>query len=245
MTERAPVAWPIAAGLILSGVLLLIVAGLFLTRRDAGEPVQVAVPTAAAARPTAAAAVQVAAPTADVARPTALTPVHVAEAGPVVAPTAVPTPAGVSAQPQGESVAVAWWEAERPAEATLSEQVLQAYNQFWQIRSQALLELDPSQLVHVTAGPVLDGERRAIETLRAQNRAQQVEVEHNARILFASADEAAVEDHYVSHTVLVDAASKAPIEPPPSTSWRLAYRLQKIDGVWKVVESVRVRYAQP
>jgi hypothetical protein len=154
-------------------------------------------------------------------------------------------PAGVSGGPQREPYEVAWWEAERPVDEAASEQVLQAYNEFWQVRTQALLELDPSQLVHVTAGPVLDGERRAIETLRAQNRAQQVDVKHNARILYASADEAAVEDHYVSHTVLVDAASKVPVEPPPSTSWRLAYRLQKIDGVWKVVESVRVRYAQP
>jgi hypothetical protein len=235
MTERAPVAWPIAAGGILLGVLVLVGAGFWFTRREPG-------PSATAP--------------ATVSGPTAVpTPRRVG----LDAPATVPTPAGVglerrfdeqvpmgvSSIPTSEPYAPAWWEAERSVDAAASEQVLQAYNQFWQVRTQALLELDPSQLGSVTAGQVLDGERRAIETLRAQNQAQQVDVEHNARILYASADEAAVEDHYVSHTVLVDAASKTPIEPPPSTSWRLAYRLQKIDGVWKVVESVRVNYARP
>jgi hypothetical protein len=233
-SERPPVAWPIAAGTLLIGLLVLVAAGLWFTRR---EQVPSASAPATAPRPAA------------LPRAAATPAVLAAEAGAVArsqaVPTAVPTAVGVGHVPQSDPYVVAWWEAERPVEAGLSDQVLQAYNQFWQVRTQALFELDPSQIEQVTAGQVLDGERRAIEALRAQNRAQQVDIEHNARILYASADEAAVEDHYVSHTVLLDAASKAPIEPPPSTAWRLAYRLQKIDGVWKVVESVRVRYAQP
>jgi hypothetical protein len=139
-----------------------------------------------------------------------------------------------------------WWDDERPVgDQALSNEVLQAYHQFWQVRAEALYELDASKLVGVTAGTLLEGERRAIENLRAQNQAQQVDVDHNARVLHATHDDAAVEDVYLSRTVRVDAESKAPLEPVPSASWRLAYRLRKLDGVWKVVDSVRVSYGQP
>ena len=123
--------------------------------------------------------------------------------------------------------------------------MLLAYNQFWQVRAQALYELDASSLSRVMAGNLLEAERRAIDDLRAQNLAQHVDVDHNARVLHVTDDEAAIEDKYLSRTVMVDASSKEPLEPPPSVPWTLAYRLRKMDGAWKVVDSVRVRYAQP
>jgi hypothetical protein len=244
--DRAPLAWPLAAAAVLVLVLALVGAGVVLTRRD----------------PSPSTAPGLVAPTLTP-RPPAPTPPAV-QTQPTAAPPATAAPTGTAAalasEPKVEATPTAalvqtftvalptptptgWWDDERPVgDQALSNEVLQAYHQFWQVRAQALYELDPSKLVSVTAGTLLEGERRAIEDLRAQNQAQQVDVDHNARVLHASAEESAVEDVYLSRTVRVNAESKERLEATPSTSWRVAYRLRKLDGVWKVVDSVRVTY---
>jgi hypothetical protein len=261
-TPHARVAWPVAAAALLVLVAGILGGVMLLTRRDstplAAAPTAVAptpratlpVPTVAAAAP-APTATQVPAEAATTRPPATQTPL------PQEAPTSealvsamATSQARLAQQPlTGSFIPTpqpnSWWELQQPVEASTRAELLQAYNQFWQVRAQALYELDSTQLGQVTAGPALEGEQRAIEQLKEKNQAQQVSVEHNPRILYASTDDAAIEDQYLSRSVLVDAESKQPLEPTPASTWRLAYRLRKIDGIWKVVDSVRVTYAQP
>jgi hypothetical protein len=270
MSEPSPhtrVAWPVAAGALLVLVLGVLGGVMLLTRRDSAPPA--AAPTAAppAAAPTRG---SLAVPTVIAAVPTVRTSSQVEAALEAPKPAATQSPSQAVAVPTSEALVSAmatsqariaqqpattgsipapqatnWWELQQSVEPSTSAELLRAYNLFWQVRAQALYELDSTQLAQVTAGPALEGEQRAIEQLKEKNQAQHVNVEHNPRILYASTDDAAIEDQYLSRSVLVDAESKQPLEPTPASTWRLAYRLRKIDGIWKVVDSVRVTYAQP
>ena len=78
--------------------------------------------------------------------------------------------------------------------------------------------------------------------MQSKHQAQQAVVEHDARVLYASADDAAIEDHYVSHEYLVDTTTNQPLEPAANELWQMAYRMRKLGGVWKVVDGVKVVY---
>jgi hypothetical protein len=177
--------------------------------------------------------------------PTAATPIG--EGVRVVATETIALVRGtpVRVPPESHSGAPAvgdWWRTERPVEPQLMAEVERAYNRFWEVRSDALVNLQPEALVEVMDGDMLRRERAFIDELRAKNQAQQVVVEHDARVLYASADEAAVEDRYISREVLVDAATRQPLQAPANDLWQMAYRFRKIGGTWKAVEAVKVKY---
>jgi hypothetical protein len=150
---------------------------------------------------------------------------------PLATPQPTPTPRG-------------WWDASSDVPENQRVEVEQAYVHFWDVRTQALLELDPNRLTEIMAGTELTAEQQAIKDLQASGRAQRVDVEHHELIAWATSDAATVLDEYVSHTVLVDAATKEPVEDPPSAPFRVAYLFRKVDGRWLAVDAVRVTYAQ-
>jgi hypothetical protein len=250
--ERAPLAWPVAAGAVLVLVVALIGLGALLTRSDSSPAPDQPSQAVGTPRPTPLAAALATPAATNVSGPTSAAVEDKPGGNRPAAPALATTPetkvalVGTFAAIQPTPTPSGWWNDERRFDdQALSNEVLLAYNQFWQVRAQALYELDASSLSRVMAGNLLEAERRTIDDLRAQNLAQHVDVDHNARVLHVTEDEAAIEDKYLSRTVMVDASSKEPLESPPSVPWTLAYRLRKIDGAWKVVDSVRVRYAQP
>lgn len=155
-----------------------------------------------------------------------------------------PTPA-VSASPTARAGAAEPTLAASPtgprvANSPLEREIEQAYLKYWEIRSEALYNLDPSRLPDVMAGAELEREQQQISELKAQGRAVKIDVEH--RIAFVRVGEANAElyDEYVNRSYLVDAQTKQPIRTPgPGGTAKVSYRLQKIDGVWKVVDGQR------
>jgi hypothetical protein len=256
----------VAAGVVLV-LALVVLGGLVLVRRGDREPAAAPpvapVPTALVlptptSAPTAVPVVQQTATrvatSVSTASPATSTPV--ASATPAIASTPVPTaqtsaaaqvvvangtvqvlPAGavVPSPTPGE-----WWDYQRPVEPPLYAEVEQAYYQFWDVRRQAWLDMDADALARVMGGVVLQRDLTAMDRLRAQNRAQQIDIRHHVTILHAVPDEAAVEDDYVWYVTNLDFESKEPVEPMTSALWQLVYRLRKTDGVWKVVDSVRL-----
>jgi hypothetical protein len=118
-------------------------------------------------------------------------------------------------------------------------EVQQAYAHYWQQRTLAFRDLDPSLLNDVAAGPELAGLTSEIDQLRSQGRAIRTHVVHHIVALPTAPGEAVVADQYEDLSTYIDFATKEPIDPAnadpqsgPVTKVREV--LQKIDGMWKV-----------
>lgn len=123
-------------------------------------------------------------------------------------------------------------------------EVLQAYAHYWQQRTLAFRDLDPSLLADAAAGPELDALTSGIEQLRSEDQAIRTHIIHHVLALPTAPGEAVIADEYEDLSVYVDFQTKAPIDPSnpdPQTGPTVKVRkvLQKLDGVWKVTASVR------
>jgi hypothetical protein len=265
--DAPPLKWPLAAGIIGAFLAVILGGGMLLTRAAHPEVAGLAAQGTATTAPLATATLAVA-PTAVRARTEVisaqLTAVRAATSA-AATPTSFPAARTITTAAAGKAVAggarddvtsvafatsqptrapIGWWDAVSDVPEDERIEVHQAYARFWQIRVQALLELAPERLTEIMAGKELTVEQRAINDLRANGRAQRVDIEHHERITWATSDAATVLDEYVSHTVLVDAETKAPLEDPPSAPFRIAYLFRKVDGRWLAVEAFQVVYAQ-
>jgi hypothetical protein len=215
--------WPIVgAGLFLVLVALLGL-GLFANRNL--RPQTAAAPTAVLVEPT----------------PTSL---------PVVAATLVVTP---TSEPRVIATGTVAAATSTPAAATaaptatprptvipeLAAEVGNAYKQYWQVRSEALFDLDSSHLSEVMAGEHLASIENLIEDLRTEGHAIQTDVNHKYAIIQASLNDAEVADTYTDSSVYVDAQSHAVLSQPANDVLQEEYRLSRINGGWRVVSLVR------
>jgi hypothetical protein len=147
--------------------------------------------------------------------------------------------------PVADQSVAEWWN-RTTVDWRLEPAIWQAYEEFWKLRSDALFDLNPAKLETRMAGPALERELAGIEMLKSQGAAQVIDIEHRAQVLEATADEGVVWDPYLNRTYRIDATSKKRVEPEfePYTI-DIAYRLQPIDGVWKVVDAVRLVDEEP
>jgi hypothetical protein len=123
----------------------------------------------------------------------------------------------------------------------VEQAVEQAYLRYWDVYGDALYTLDTSHLDEVMAGTELQLALERIEGLRSSNQAAKIDVEHNHVIVDISSTTAAIEDRYLNKSYLVDATSKQPLQSPDEGEIEsIACRLELRDGIWKVVEVVRV-----
>jgi hypothetical protein len=122
----------------------------------------------------------------------------------------------------------------------LLKEVEAAYSKFWDIRTEAALNLDISRLSEVMAGPALEREQQQISELQARGVAAVIEGDHEVGLLSLTQDEAELYDEYVNRSYLVDPVTREPVgAPEPEETIKVSFRLQKLDGVWKVVDSER------
>ena len=122
----------------------------------------------------------------------------------------------------------------------LLEEVQAAYSTFWDIRAEAAFNLDASRLPEVMDGPALEREREQIADLEARGMAAVIEAEHEVGLLSLSQEEAELYDEYLNRSYVVDRATKEPVgTPEPEEVVKVSFRLKRIDGVWKVVDSER------
>jgi len=238
----------VAAGL--AGVLLIaLAAGLFANRYLRPQVGVVPTPIAIAAVP---ASPTPSTPVPTVAPTPAATPLVVAmtETRPTVsAPTgtAVPataasallsaTPTTLAILPSATPTTVA-----TPREtlsADLVAEIDAAYQHYWQIRAEALYSLDTSRLQEAMAGDHLAAAEDLIAQLRAEGRAIQTDVDHNYAILRATWDEADIADAYTDNSIYVEMNSHQSLTQATAERLKEQYRMNKIDGTWRVVSLVR------
>lgn len=125
-------------------------------------------------------------------------------------------------------------------DVALLEEVEAAYSTFWGVRAEAAFNLDASRLPEVMDGPALEREREQIADLRARGVAAVIEADHEVGLLSLSQEEAELYDEYLNRSYLVDPATKEPVgAPEPEEVVKVSFRLKKIEGVWKVVDSER------
>lgn len=231
----------VAAGLILAFIVLLLGAGLFANRYlrpptgMVSTPIPTETPVAALATGTSAPVAMgaVALPTSAVSRPTATAP---------PAPTATPpwfltsTPKPVASPTPSPGPTV---------DPVVAAEIQSAYAAYWDIRAQALQELDTSHLREVAAGKGLSVLERGVQRLKSEQRALHTRVEHSYRVVQVTDTTAEVADAYVDDSYFVDPTTYEPLEPQPTgdpatRTVRELYELQRIDGTWKVVDGFRV-----
>jgi hypothetical protein len=122
---------------------------------------------------------------------------------------------------------------------TLAAEVGQSYENFWRVTSEALLELDSSQLPQVMDDNYLAMVTTRIEELRAENRAIKTQVVLNYYVISANSAVAMVVDDIEDNSVYVTAGTEDPLTDPVAGRERTLYTLRHDSGIWKVVDSVR------
>jgi len=144
------------------------------------------------------------------------------DGGPIPAPSPVPNPDDIE------------------VDAALLEEVEAAYSKFWAVRVEATATLDVSRLPEVLDGPALEREREQIADLHARGVAAVIEAEHEVGLLSLTQDEAELYDEYLNRSYLIDPTTREPVgAPEPEEVVKVSFRLRRIDGVWKVVDSER------
>jgi hypothetical protein len=193
-------------------------------------------------------------------QPTTL-PVRVPTTAPAVVPTAVLAPAAApTAQPQIATPAATT--APTPPAALsatssgatpvptvapkLAAEVSDAYLRYFQVSADALLKLDSSRLADVATDGELSALAQSIDDDRAQGRALKTDVQHNFVVLSVQNDEAEVADQFRDSSFFVDPVTQEvlpgqviPNSPDTAPLVRIVYRLQRIDGTWKVTAGTK------
>jgi len=228
---------PVVAGgllVVLAGLLAL---GLYANRNLRQPAVLLPTPTAA---PVAAATAlptvgpTAAAPPAPTLVPTPLILVIAATPTPAAPPgTLEPTP-GAQLSPATASPTPL-----PTVEPALAAEVGKAYENFWRVSSQALLELDSAHLTEVMDGDYLATVSQRITELRGEGRAIKANVLLNYSVIAATTDVASVLDDFEDDSVYVRIGTEDPLTDPAMDRLRVLYKLRNYSGLWKVVDSVR------
>jgi hypothetical protein len=237
-TEPGPylrLPWPLVAGGLLAVLGLALAAGL-LANRALREQLTLPTPT-----PPAAVALATATPLPTVAAPP--TPASTPTVPPTPPPaTATAAPATPSPLPATATPPVATSPSPSPrptVDPALADEVSQAYQHYWQVRAEALFDLDASRLPEVMAGEHLAAAERLIDELRSEGRALQTKVTHRFAVVRASADSAQIADSYLDESFYVDPQSHDPLTGPVEDRLQELYEMNKIEGSWRVVSLAR------
>ncbi|HLZ26535.1 MAG TPA: hypothetical protein VKV73_04365, partial [Chloroflexota bacterium] len=122
---------------------------------------------------------------------------------------------------------------------SLSADVGRAYEMFWHVRSQALLELDTTHLAEVMDGDYLVSIEQLIDALRLEGRAIKTQTTLSYSVISATAESAQVIDDVEDNSIYVNIGTEDPLTSPTADQFRVLYRLKNFAGAWKVVDSVR------
>jgi hypothetical protein len=128
-----------------------------------------------------------------------------------------------------------------PTATDVRLEIEQAYLRFWDVWTQANLELDPSLLDEVATGEALAALMESVEGQRARNQPVRIRVEHNYEIVIVDESTASVDDSYINHSQRLDPETMEPIEDDPNVQVRKTHTLRKVNGQWKVAEIIEVQ----
>ncbi|SRR5581483_2826066 len=154
----------------------------------------------------------------------------------------IPIATSPIAQAQGNTL-VASQQLSSPAASSAAgaqQQIEAAYLRYWQVYSDAVLNLDPSHLNEVLAGRALQLVTDEINGLKAQDKPAKIDVQHSYAIVRFDQTSATLVDDYLSRSVLVDPSTKQPLpRSDPPTRVRQSFEFQKADGNWKILDGTR------
>jgi hypothetical protein len=119
------------------------------------------------------------------------------------------------------------------------DEITRAYEHYWQVRADALLTLDATRLPEVMDGDHLLAVERLVQQLRSEGRVIETDVQHSYVVVQSGTDDVQVVDTYVDNSVYLDAQSHAALSQPTGESLKELYRMNRIDGTWRVVSLVR------
>jgi hypothetical protein len=121
----------------------------------------------------------------------------------------------------------------------LQSEIDDAYRNYWQVRAEALYELDTSRLEEVMAGDHLSAVEDRIGELQTEGRAIQTEVDHNYAIIEANDDDAKVADSYIDRSIYVDVKTHAQLTQPTDQHINEVYVMNRSNGAWRIIDLVR------
>jgi hypothetical protein len=159
-------------------------------------------------------------------------------------------PAGPATTDTAERTSTTTTAPERPASTTTTAfdpasvegAVEAAYLRSWDVYADAVydLELDEPALASVYAGEHLETKRNEIEGRIEDGRAAHVRIDHDYTIDLVDDSTAIVIDRYRNHQVLIDPATKQPIEDDPDELVVDAVTLRLVSGLWHVALKERL-----
>ncbi|HEY3061326.1 MAG TPA: hypothetical protein VGL99_20345 [Chloroflexota bacterium] len=222
--------WPLVAGGLAAVLLIALTAGLLANRYLRPSTTPFVPPTSTIAAAAAAGTLTprpVATPTTELTPAPLILPLATSTspaASPTVAPVAAVSPS-LSAVPT--------------VDPALAAEVGRAYEAYWRVRAQAVLQLDSTHLSEVMDGEHLANIEQRISVLRSEGRAIRTKVSLNYNVIDASETTATIVDRIEDTSFFVKAGTEQPLTQPSADILLVMYRLQKISGLWKVVDSVR------
>jgi hypothetical protein len=179
---------------------------------------------------------------------TPLPPVPATVQAPTPSPVAISSPTAVP-----EATAAAVITSVLPAGDPLEAEISAAYREYWQVYADALYSLDATSVPSVADGPELQRILTRIDSLKSQGEAIQVNVEHLVHVVRLSGAESniGVADKFIDRSYIIDANTKEAIHPPDAsgtdalkqaqgTEENDLYIFKQVDGVWKVIGSLRI-----
>jgi hypothetical protein len=124
----------------------------------------------------------------------------------------------------------------------IADEVTRAYLLYWDVRAQALSDLDAAHLADVAANGELSALQKSIEDLRSQGKAIATSVEHHDYVMWNQGNQAQIADRYRDRSVYIDPSTKNPLPgeviPPnfqDAPESNVVYLLQKDGQGWKVL----------
>jgi hypothetical protein len=121
----------------------------------------------------------------------------------------------------------------------LGHQLIEFYKHYWDTLADAFITSDENKLEEVESGRELERDKALIRRLRQEGKAQRIEGEHSASVLYATSSEAVIYDIYSNRSLYVDLQNTPETsDTAPSTPEKLSFRLQLIDGKWRVIDGV-------
>jgi hypothetical protein len=162
-------------------------------------------------------------------------PLALATATPPRNPTPTPQPVAVAAP-----TPVAWWNWRNEVPPDLRDEIWSAYLNYWQVIADGYKSLDTSDFEEVMAGDELGRARKAVNDLSASGKAQDINIDHRAQVVFGTSEVAVVNDEYTSLSQIIDLSTGADVpNSSPAFIQQISFELNKINGVWKVTDAVR------
>lgn len=122
----------------------------------------------------------------------------------------------------------------------LEHAIEQAYLRYWERYSEALETLDASQIPEVTTGEELARIQEEVDGLRQRGLEVHIDVSHKYAIFDVGLDAAKVYDEMLNRSYSIDPkASASSQESDMAGQVKDTFFFKKIDGTWKVTNSVR------